>query len=98
MSCLPERPCSGAKRVVSWISGLALGGEEDVDGAAAVGVEAGLVGEEADAEVVVEGGGEGFEGGEVGVFEDVDAGEGGGGRRGKTVGLRSTAHSSQRAR
>ncbi len=45
-------------------------GVEDIDGAAAVGVEAGLVGKEAD---VVEVG----EGGEVGGFEDVDAGEGG---------------------
>ena len=52
---------------------------EDVDGAVAVGVEAGLVGEEAERRWlswwVVEGG----ELGEVGGFEDVDAGKGVGG-------------------
>ena len=51
---------------------LGVGVEEDVDGSAAIAVEAGLVGE--DGYVV---GVEGFEGGEVGLFEDVDAGEGG---------------------
>ena len=48
---------------------------EDVDGAAALGVEAGLVGEQADAEMAAVFGGEVFEGGEVGGFEDVDAGQ-----------------------
>ena len=61
-----------------------VGVEEDVDGAGAVAVEAGLVGKEGDAERFAGGVGEGFEGGEVGLFEDVDAGEGlgvvGGGR------------------
>ncbi len=52
-----------------------VGVGEEVDGAVAVAVETGLVGE--DGEVV-----EGFEGGEVGLFEDVDAGEGGGGESG----------------
>ncbi len=51
-------------------------GVEDVYGAAVVGVEAGLVGEEAEAELVVVGLGEVGEGGEVGGFEDVDAGLG----------------------
>ena len=55
------------------------GGAQDVDGAAALRVEAGLVGEQADAEVASMLGGEAFEGGEVGGFEDVDAGEGVGG-------------------
>ncbi len=51
-------------------------GGEEVDGAVAVGVEAGLVGEDAEAEVVVVAL-RGFgEGGVVGGFEDVDAGEG----------------------
>ena len=50
------------------------GGAEDVDGAVALGVEAGLVGEETDAEVASVTGGEVFEGSEVGGFEDVDAG------------------------
>ncbi len=57
-------------------SGCCGGVDEDVDGADAVGVDAGLVGEEAEAEGGVGIVGEGLEGGEVGGFEDVDAGEG----------------------
>ena len=49
---------------------------EDVDGAAVLGVETGGVGEEGDAEVIVVAGGGFAEGGEVGGFKDVDAGEG----------------------
>ena len=51
---------------------------EDVDGAAAVGIDAGLVGEEGEVEMVLMLGGEGFEGGELSLFEDVYSGEDGG--------------------
>jgi hypothetical protein len=56
---------------------------QDVDGAVVLRVDADLVGEEAEAEVVVVFGGEGGELGEVGGFEDVDAGLG--------VGIRGTS-------
>lgn len=52
-------------------------GGDEVDGAAAVGVEAGLVGEDADAKVIAVAVGGFGEGGVVGGFENVDTGEGG---------------------
>ena len=48
-SLLPKRPCSGEKRADEIDAGeCAAVAAEDVDGAAALGVEAGLVGEEAE--------------------------------------------------
>ena len=73
-SLTPKMPCSGEKRVVRVMPDAEC--RQDVDGAAAMAVEAGLVGEQADAQVAAVAGCGFLEGGEVGGFEDIDAGEG----------------------
>ena len=72
--CAPKMPCSGEKSLVSSMPGC-LASVEDVDGAAALRVEAGLIGEQADAEMVAVAAARLLQGGEVGGFEDVDAGQ-----------------------
>ena len=68
----------GGEEGFEFDAGYGFGGfrGEKVDGAVAVGVEAGLVGENAEAKVVVVAPGGFGESGIVGGFEDVDSGEG----------------------